>query len=259
MAISGPIVTFGGTSLATVSGLRIVATNPYQPPERSLNRNQLARTDKGVIASAFYTARKITVTCVIGCNSRELLDASMDALNKILQGEEKALVLSQASGTRQYTATFANMMISDVRGGLARLDILFECSDAMGYDPASTTLAWSAFTGNTSTLNFVLDGTAEWQLPVITITFNSLTGGSNKAVTLSNPATGQTMVITRTWSNGDVLVINAKEGTVQVNGVDADFTGGFLKFALPSGSLTYSDNLTTRNVTVNIAYQKRYI
>jgi len=48
-----------------------------------------------------------------------------------------------------------------------------------------------------------IDGSAEWQAPIFELFISVLTGGSNAIITLGNPATSQTISITRVWVAGD--------------------------------------------------------
>lgn len=258
---SYPTATFNAVALTTVPGLIIISTNPYRPPNRSVDSSRLAASDKSVSPSAYYEGRKLNVAVEIGRNTRELLDDSIDALLAILQPREKALVLSVGSGTRQWTATYANMAFSNVKGGHATIDVEFLASDGMGYDVNSTSLFSTSLTGASSTTAFtgLLGGTAQWQQPTITITFNSLTGDSSDTVTVGNPANGQQVAITRQWANSDVLVIDSKLKKVTVNGTEVAFTGSIPEWERgTAGSIDYSDTFSARNRTMSAVYYKRY-
>jgi phage-related protein len=258
--MSRPTVTFNGYDLASsVPGLVVISTDPYRYPNRNLNVGPMANSNKSVSPSAFFTDKKIHVGIEIGQNTRELLDAAIDSLNTILQTREAALVLSFGSSTRQWTATLANVGISDVLGGHAVLDLEFECADPIGIDVASNTLFSTALTGSTSTTNFTVGGTAPYQKPIITITISALTGGSSKAVVVGNPANSQQVTITRSWTAGDILVIDSTTKKCTVNGVEVAYTGSIPEWAPGAGSMSYSDTLTTRTRTMVGVQNKRYI
>lgn len=258
--MSAHSVSFNSNNLATaVPGLMIVATNPYAPALKKLGIYDVARANKRVVTSVLYNAKKIIITIEIGRTTRELLDASIDTLNSILVGKEKALLLSQGSGLRQYTATLANVIISDVLGGHCKIDLEFECSESFGMDQNNTTLVSGAWTGSPISMPIIVGGTAEWQQPVITITLNSLTGGTSKTLHIENTANSQAVDITRTWSNGDVVVIDSTTKKITVNSAEIEYDGAIPEFEPGSGTLLYSDNLTTRNVSISAVYKKRYI
>lgn len=260
-----PTASFNGSDLASVvPGLIIVSTNPYRPPSREVNVMKIASSDISTSPSANYKDRKLNVSVEIGRNTRELLDDSIDALLAILQPRQKLLVLSVGSGTRQWTATYANMGISDVKGGHAVIDIEFIAPDGIGVDVASTNLFSSSLTGATSTTPFIglMGGTHQWQQPIITITYNSLTmNGDTDTVTIGNPANSQQIEITRAWTAGDVLVIDSRDGykSVKVNGTEVAFTGSIPEWERnTAGSMDYSDTMTARNRTMSGLYYKRY-
>lgn len=253
-------VTFNGSDLETVvPGLKITGL-PDRPPTRNINALGLARMDKVSVASAFYAGRKISIVAEVARDSRILLDDQLDILNKYLAPKEKLLVVPYGSTTRQYTATFSNMSKKDNQGGYVSIELEFICSDSLGYDTASTTIATHNHNvAATKSYFFVLDGSAEWQYPVITVTVNSLLGGTSKDITLSNHSTGQGITVNRTWIAGDVLVIDTVNQTVKVNSADVAFTGAFPIFQLPSGTLDYTDTISNRDVNISAVYQRRYV
>lgn len=254
-----PTASFNGYDLATyVPGLIVIAHNPYKFPNRKLNVQKIGNTDRSALTSAYYEDKKINVTVEIGRDTRELLDDSIDALNLILQEEEAALITNYGSGSRQWTATLSNIGYSDVKGGHATLDLEFEMADPIGTATASTPLFSNTVTDNTTGGSFIVAGTAKWQKPLITITYSALTGGTNKTVTVSNGSTGQAVSVTRTWTAADVLIIDATTGKVSVNGTEVAFSGAIPEWKPGTGTLVYTDNLTTRTRATNALYYKRY-
>lgn len=253
------VVTFNSADLTTVTGLTVIDVNAYRVGNRELTTSKLANTDKSVTSSAFYKDKKINVSVQIGRNTRELLEDSLDALYALLQTVEAALVVSFGSSTRQWTATVSNIAYSDMTGGMANLDIEFECADPIGKETGTTQLFSTALTGASSTTNFVVAGTALWQQPQITITISALTGGTAKVVTVGNSVTGQQVSITRTWTAGNVLVVDSINKKVTVNGTEVAFTGAIPEWAPGAGSMDYSDTLTTRTRTMTAVYYKRRV
>lgn len=258
--MSKPTVSFNALDFASgVPGLIVVGTNPYQTPDRLLNTNPVGSANKSVTSSAYFQQKQLQVKVEIGVSDRDTLENSIDLLEQIVQAREAILAVVQNSVSRQYTATMSSVITIDTQGGWAAITITFRCSDPYGYDTGSTSLGSTRFTGSTKNLAFIIAGTAEWQLPVITITLNSLTGGTTKNLVIGNSATGQQITVTRTWTAADVLVIDSYLRKVTVNGNEVAFTGAFPEFNKGSGSLDYSDTLTTRDVTVAAAYTKRYL
>lgn len=258
--MSAHTVTIDSVNLATaVPGLMVVGTNPYQPASKKVNMFDIARTNKRVVTSEFFNAKRIVVIVEIGRNTRELMDDSMDTLNALLVGKNKTLLISQGSGQRQYTATVTNAIVRDPLGGHCTVDIEFECSDSFGQDQNNTQLITAAYSGRSFDMAFTMGGTAPWQQPIVTITLSGITGGDSKTMILANNATSQQVSLTRTFVNGDVIVFNSTTKKVTVNGTEVEYTGAIPEFAIGPGTLHYEDNMTAATVAVDAVYKKRYI
>jgi hypothetical protein len=253
---------FNDTDLNTVSGLTVLRTDPYRPPKRDVSLSDLIRTNKSKVSSAFYTERRVTVRIEITRDTRDQLEQSLDELMAIIQPIEKTLVLNQSGRRRKYYCTFedAVVMTDNEGGSYIEMDLVFVCSDRFGYDLTATTLLsiTSAYTSaaRSDALNF--QGSALWQTPVITITYSAIGSGVNKSVAIGNGATGQVITITRTWTAGDKIEVDALNETVKVNGVDVDYTGAIPKWKKGIGYWSYSDNFTSRSFTGLIACAFRY-
>lgn len=262
--MSKPTASFNAIDLAgAVPGLIVVGTKPLRFPNRVLSTAPVANTDLSVTSSSFYADKKVNVHVEIGRDTRELLDNALDILNSILQNPESALICSVGTGSRQWTATLANITENDLQGGWGDYDIEFECSTPLGQDAVSTQLFSNNLSGSSNTVNFTVFGSALWQQPQITITYSALTGGTAKTVTVGNSATGQTVTITRTWTTGEVLVIDSINKKVTVNGTEVPFTGAIPEWqgstSGVAGSMDYTDTLTTRTRSSVGLYFKRYV
>lgn len=251
---------FNDTNLDTVPGLTVLATNPYAPPRRKLSIYEIARTDKSKTNSAFYVERNILVRVGISRTTRNFLEQSMDTLMNLLQGLEKELVLPQSGTVRKYYATLSDINTRKDGGSYIELDLIFACSDRFGYETGYTTAL--DVTGSTSASRgdaIPFGGSAPWQVPVITIYYSALAGGSAKTVTVGNNITGMQVSITRTWTVGDRIEIDAFNRTVKVNGTVVAFTGAIPEWAPGLGNWTYTDNFTSRTMNAKITYYKRYV
>ncbi len=260
MSMNNLFATFNGTNIASVNGVTILATDPYKPPKRALSVYSLARSNKSKVNSAFFTERRITIKIGIQRSSRDLVEQSFDTLIALLQGLEKDLVLSQSGGVRKYTVTLEDMSIKRSGGAYTEIDLIFRCSDSYGYDTDYTiALNQAGITSSTRGDAIPFAGSAEFQAPLIRITYTAVTGGTAKTVVIGNPVTGQQITATRDWVSGDVLEIDSLNQTVKVNGTEIEFTGAFPEWAPSLGNWSYSDTLTTRTFTARITYFKRYV
>lgn len=257
-----PTASFNASDLATVvPGLMITGHTAYRPGNRKLNTAKIANTDKSAMPSAYFDDKKLNVQVEIGRDTRELLDAAMDILLGILLPTQSTLLLGNGTSTRQWTATYSNMAISNVKGGHAEIDIEFEAADGIGIDTASTSLFSTQLTGNNTNTPFIgiIGGSMPWQQPIITITLNSFTGSTSDSITVGNPLNGMQVVIARAWAAADVLVIDSKLKKVTVNGVEVAFTGSIPEWQSGiAGSMDYTDTFTVRNRTMSGIYYKRY-
>lgn len=264
MILNNRGVTLNGTNLETaIPGLQITYL-PDREPSRSISSSTLARQDKSVVSSAFYTSRKINIQCEISRPDRASLEDSLDTLRALLSPKEQTLVVPYGSSFRQYTVTFDNLSKTNQAGGYVELDIEFTCSDSMGYSKDTYILiAATKFTSRSNSFSFITAGSAEWQYPYFRAVFVAVSGGSSKNVEVGNHDTGQGISITRDWSADDVLEFGRDPSTgeqiVRINGVDADFTGAIPVFKTGSGQLDYSDAFTSGTVEMWSYYQKRYI
>ena len=110
----------------------------------------------------------------------------------------------------------------------------------------------------TDTCTFL--GSAPYQLPVYTVTYTTI-GGSpvSGTVSIGNNANGQQVNITRTWTTGDVLVIDTTQRIITVNGLVQNFTGAFPVFAPGASSIGYSDSFASRTFNYSVVYTKLYM
>lgn len=145
-------------------------------------------------------------------------------------------------------------------GNVADLTLIFECSDSYGYDTTAKT--FYNLTNQTNYLNtypFIIGGTAKTQVPVIQVQLNTTPGSpTNASIIIGNQTTGQAVTVTRTWSQYDLLVVDSKNKTVQVNGVDVVFSGAIPEFSLGSQTLYIQDTFTSRNYRAILQLQQRY-
>ena len=256
-----PTATFNSYDLASVvPGLKIISTNPYRQADRKLSFSDVANANKGVTTSSYNKSKKLNLIVEISQNTRELLDDAIDALKKYVLPREKLLVLSQGSGTRQWTASYSNMSFSDVYGGHATVDIEFIAADGVGVDVASTNLFSTSLTGANSNTPFVgqVGGTMEWQQPIITITLTAVSGGTGGTMIIGNPDNGMQATITGNFATGDVIVLDSRTKKVTLNGGEISYQGSVPEWALGAGSIDYVDNFTTRTRTMSGLYYKRY-
>lgn len=251
---------FNGVDLqAAVPGLQITGIDPEGLPEQEINIASIASSNQSALVSKYYKKRYINVHATIRCPRMDLLQASFDTLKSITRGNEKPLVIDQAGARRQYIASLEKLNIDEKQGGYATFVMPFICTYPFGSDVVlSNALSIDGISAAFRASYMTLGGTAP-QRPIITVTINAVTGGTNSELSIGITETSQTITVSRTYTAGDVLVINSENSMVTVNGTEVEFTGPILELDPGAYTLTYHDTFTTRDVDIRIDYHKRYL
>ena len=251
-------VSFAGNDISQVLGVDLYNHNFNNLPNRDIKINKVARRDLSIITSSEYTQKQITVFLDVCSGSRGDTEDTLTFLKALLQPQNAILKVSQGGVEVEYTATMNEFNI-EWNGIQAYVTIQFIASDPIGRESDVKTLATlNAIITATASLSMTVEGSAT-AYPVISLTLNSVTGGTAKDITIGNGLTNQGITITRNWTSGDVLIIDSFNSEATVNGVLTDFTGIFPQFAAGSQQITYTDNLTTRNADLSATYQPRLV
>lgn len=181
-------LAFNSTSLqSTTPGLGITAAKVkhHSIPNKNANTYALAHANRSVLPFVNYPSKQITVSGNIKGSSVSDLDSRIDAFKAALSATNGNLDVGYAGGTRRYIATVTGFDIDDDQGlTTADWTIIFTCTNPFGMNTASTSLLTAS--GNTAqTTNFAptFQGTAPYQVPVITLTYSVATApGTNIAV-----------------------------------------------------------------------------
>jgi hypothetical protein len=105
---------------------------------------------------------------------------------------------------------------------------------------------------------FTFAGTAPWQQPIITLTIVSGTLGSGQ-ISVGNNTNGQAIIITRTWTAGEILIIDCYNKVITVGGVEIDFSGAFPEFSPGTGVVGVGHNLTSMTFNYNVTCAAQYM
>lgn len=262
-------VTFDSNNLQTYSQATKVGilTNDFKIsdlPAKVVAMFALANANRSVIPNVNYPSRQVTLSGVIKGSSQSDLDSRIDVFMAYLRKKDGNLDIEKGGATRRFVATL-NALSMEQKGSnlIAKWTAGFVCSQPFGSDIVDTT-ALSATGRTASSYNdaYTFLGTAPFQLPIITITINSVTGGGGY-LSFGNSANGQSVNITGvTFQAGDVLVINPADENgelVKLNGDPVDYTGAVPEFEPGATTFNYSDGFTTRNFNISITYKKLYL
>lgn len=256
-------VFYNDVDFNSIPGLTVLKTDPYRSPRRSTILGDIIHTDKSALTSANYTERYILVRIKINRDTRALLEQSLDALNNIIQQTEKILKLPQSGGFRNYYCTLDSTVDDEDSdgGSFIQRDLIFKCSDRMGYAVSASTLlnVTTPYTSANKSDLLVFGGSALWQQPVFRITYSAISGGTNATVTIGNGGNGQQTSVTRTWTAGDLLEIDSFNKTVKVNGIEVARVGAIPEFNTGNQYWYINDTFTSRSWTGQITNVNRYV
>lgn len=250
-------VLFDNFDLNSIPYVEFVRRFPNNEADKTLITHELIRRPGSVLTSVKKGSKSIPLEGFITAPSREAYEQAMDILKFRTEGIEKALIIGQAGSNRKYTATKENLIEEHISAGNTRINLAFRCSDPFGKSDILT-VATQTVTSAPAGLTHIFEGTAEVR-PIFTVTINSLTGGTNKFVGIGNSSTGQQVQVQRTWTAGDIVQFNCDTKKVYVNGAISDYNGVFPVFYPAVASAYYTDNLTSRNSTVEVNYAKQYL
>lgn len=230
-------------------------------PEKSMSLFALASANKSVIPAINYPTKTITVTGKIIGSSVTDLDSRLDTFRSYFNGKNKNLDIDYDGGTRRYIATASKVSIPRP-GGLtfANFVITFVCVEPFGKATTSTSaLSANARTSADYTDAYTFLGTAPFQLPVVTITINTVTGGTGHLAFTNDSNDQGITLIDKDFQNGDVIVIDCEQRSVTINGTATDYLGSFPEFPPGSQTMHYNDGFTARNFDIDVDYYKRYL
>ncbi len=254
-------VLFNSVDLTTLPGVEIIRIDHHRKPGRNNNYQKLARQHGKKLVNSDYNERIIAINAILRGTDRATYEQNRDNFFMYLDPQEATLRFPVSGANRDYICTVDEIDYKDdVEGGLSEVVVKFVASNPpFGKDTSNNTATNSQFTGATKTDTFVAIGGSMETTPVITVTLNSGTGLTSGYIQIKNPATGKYIKVTRTWTAADVLIVDVENQTVKVNGTAVDFTGVFPKWRPSDTQLQYDDNFTTRNVTMNMVYKKRWL
>lgn len=196
----GRSISFDGNSLQTANILT-QDIDSESIPTKVVNTLALAHASGSRIPFTGYSGKTVRVSGLVVGSSVSDLDSKLDTFRGYFNGQDKNLDIGYGGSTRRYIATVNSLVITRP-GGLmdAKFDIEFICTQPFGQNTATTSaLSASSRTSATYTDSYTFLGTAPYQRPVWTITFNSAVTGTSNLVTNPGFETNTTG-----WSSGGI-------------------------------------------------------
>lgn len=229
-------------------------------PEKEANMYSIGHSNMSKIPFVNYPSKIIIISGTIIGSGVADLDIQLDTFRGLFRGDNQNLDIDYNGISRRYTATANKIKLKRPGGlGYAEFNIEFLCTTPFGTNTSLTT----AVTATTRTLSSYTDaytflGNAPYQLPIATITLTTVAGAGTRIVYFGNAGTGQQVKIERTWTNGDVVVVNGITRSIQVNGLDVDFSGAFPEYSPGAQNITVNDTFTSRTFNYLVQYYPAY-
>lgn len=226
---------------------------------RAISRRRKTRSDGFDIYENYFSERIIVVRGIVKGTSQANLDANLDTLKENLVGEEKNLDIDYGSGSvRRYIATVQSLELPEEYFNVTFIPFIvtFVCQP-FGRDNVSTNHSADAIITSPYSGSVNIAGTASAK-PVITITISNETNAT--ALVFNNTTTGESITITRSFADLDVITIDCDLQRVRVNNVDVAFTGVFPSFPINTNNyqITFTDT-GGFNINLDIDYTAKYL
>lgn len=230
-------------------------------PRKDAKMYAFAHANRSAIPFINYPSRTVVLRGKVLGSSIADLDSRLDTFRGYFVGKDKNLDIDYNGSTRRYIATLSGLSI-ERPGNLAYANFVaeFECTHPFGQNTsASTANSESGLTAGTDTFSHTYLGSAPFQLPVITITINSVTGGGGHISVVNDDNDQGITVVGQTFVATDVLVIDCDQRIVTLNGDEIDYLGAFIE--LPPGlqQLNYEDGFSARNFDITITYNPLWL
>ena len=198
--------------------------------DRRVQVEDYPRVHGGIELENLWRPRVIRMEGVVeGDNPAQLAD-NLEALKRALALPKQRLVVDSLANRRRFFTASCRDFDAPQQAGRNYIHLEWQaefiCADPFAYDAVESTQPQITIPNN-GTLSLSNDGDVE-ALPVITVKTAST---SAITVTLMNDTTGEHITPQTTIVRGDRLVLDSRRMSVQKNGVEIDYTGGFLTLA----------------------------
>ena len=249
-------INFDGTSIN--SGNYIVKNIRHDSAtDRDLFMYELTRESGAELVSTYYTPKKIIIEGIIKGTDVDNLETNVDTFKKLMSGKNKILDIEYASGTRRYIATARVIQIERDYYNLTYIpfSVEFTIPAGFGMDTAVTTYQTVSIMVHTlEDTSLTIAGTAVPKYN-IEIEFASATNVTGVSLTIN----GDKITVDESITYGQILVIDAENKKVTIDGTEKDYTGLFPRLQLGSNIYKIVTNSTSHSYHVSINYTKKYL
>lgn len=250
--VATDLVVFNGYSLADNS---ITFTTNLQDsaPEREILTGRIPRGDGVYVNGDFWRKKPIVVQGIITKSTSALLETELDTIRKKLAARQSNLDITRNSVTRRYVASWVNpqeifAQRQHFHTTTCPFRAVFECHEPFAKDKTYTSSS-EAVTTSPHNINVENTGTIDAE-PVFYLIFNA--ASSVTAVNVQRIDGGGNILdeieYSGTISTNDVLKFDSEIKTVELNGSEVNYTGGFP--VLPAGGNIIQFTITGTSFSV---------
>lgn len=194
-------VYFNTTYLNDLINIYNLDLNAY--PEYEIRRYKVARAEKSIVTSKEAVQKPIPIYGYICGANRSEIEQNLALLKLAVYGSSGTLKVFQAGQDTIYQAT-CDDMTEEWNKNTLEVTLNFTANNPYGHELEQTVLNFPNITTSESTFTLIGSSVAPIR-PAITLTYNTVTGGTNKTVTIRNAETQIGISITNTFASGDVL------------------------------------------------------
>lgn len=234
----------------------------FSAPEKEVKTVELAREDGNKVVFERYLAKDSALQGYILAETEEAADLALDTLKRYSGRKGLELKLGYAGGYRIWIVEVEAVSVARNASDLNFIAFTLRISAAYPFatdDEEETLVDVTGVTESTRTIGVNNAGTYR-AIPLIVITINDIDPDtSDVGLSISNPASQQTLTIETTLQASDVVTINCVSKLVFVNSTSIPVVGQFPEWEPDSGTFEYSDTATTRDIDIMATYAKRYL
>lgn len=233
----------------------------YSGPIRALGETASPRSHGEFIQTDYWQKTIITLSGSIKGSSRTDMETNMDVLRQNLGVGNGILQLPWKGGLRYWNAYVQIDKIFVSRDhynvNWCKWEATFLCASPFGRDGSRTVLSiLTPCTVNPTTYEPQNFGSA----PTDSIwNFVFSTAATCTSITLTNTTTGEAIVVSAAFADGDTLVLDGEQRTVKLNGVPVDYTGVFPSLNPGKNTFTLEPNGAGFSITVQELHYNRYL
>jgi hypothetical protein len=247
-----------GTDLESLADVTITLVNSYNAPQREVRSHKIARANKSIVTSAEFSTKQLIVEGVVGGdNDPAIAEQTWGSVLKLARAENFTATFDKRYQTVTYNGCNLYSTSTTRHGGFIEFVLTFEAADPIGLLGSLQLLQPNLATTATDSWSLTVIGDMP-ACPIISLSFSSVTGGTNKTVTVRNSDTGRGISVTRTWASSDVMEINCLSNEMTVNSGTVEYSGVFPTFE-NGEDLQYIDDFTARHTTISATYQPRIL